>query len=119
MLRPLVIVAVVALQGCASVPPLASAEHAKIVALAYITSHHAPLPNDYTVTADSRDYAAQSGQVYPVYGVDIWGRDRATRGATYTVVVNRRTFEIHSFVNNSGIPMPWMYDEYVKNRKIR
>ena len=107
------------LGGCAPVSPVAGRGHAETIALAYLTSHRAPLPQDYSLTVDEYDYAPESGHLYPVYGVHVWGRDRATHGETYLVVVNRRTFEVDSFVNNSGIPMPWMYDAYVRNHRVR
>ncbi len=119
MLRPLALALALGLSGCASVNPLAGRKHAETVALAYLTSHHAPLPQDYTVTVEERDYSPESGHFYAIYGVDIRGRDQRTRGVTYTVVVNRRTFEVDSFVNNSGLPMPWMYEDYVRNHHVR
>jgi hypothetical protein len=95
--------------SCASPTRFAELERAKVVAQAYLMQHRCPLPRDYVLTAAYYRVEPQSALQFPVYGVEVYPRGEKT--ILYDVAVDPRSWKVVSFGNNSGIPMPWMFDE--------
>lgn len=113
MVKPAIafLIVLVAATACTSVSRRAESERAKEVAGAYLAQHRVPLPPHYRLTVAYCPVEPASALRFPTYGVDF--RRQGEKTILYSVAVDPRSWKAVSFMNNSGIKMPWMYDEPV------
>jgi hypothetical protein len=72
-------------------------EHAKAVALEYLTRHHVPLPTGYTIEAEDGEYGSEIAPPRLTYNVVVSVSRRGKAKLIYQLFVDPRTWRVELF----------------------